>query len=280
MSSERDLGETTWDFISDRLAIRQRVCGYRFGLDALLLATDLPEIDASRPLSGLVDLGAGQGAVGLSVASRRVTKRVLLVERNRTMLELLAGNVERNAELFDAVKVSVAPCDLRQVREEFKPHQVQLALCNPPYFPRGHRRQSEDEERADAHHERHGDLLDFMRAAAYLLDHRGWLKMIAPPWRLGEIGAERVSDLKCLSLRFVHDSAAAPAYLVEVVMRRGGGPDLIVRAPLIVRDEQGYYTPEVARRVAGAALPEAPTAAQIERTRAASRARRRSKEAR
>lgn len=66
MNSSRP--QHTIDVISDRLKIRQSRKGYRFGLDALLLSTDLPELGEDAPV--VYELGAGQGAVSLSIASR------------------------------------------------------------------------------------------------------------------------------------------------------------------------------------------------------------------
>lgn len=265
--------ERTTDIISDVLSITQHKKGYRFGLDALLLATDLP-VDLTSDAT-VMELGSGQGAVGLSVAARGAAQRVILVERNPSMLELLRLNVEQNQELIGSVGVVVEAVDLRDHREQLTSHCANLVLCNPPYFPLGQRRVSQNEERADAHHERHGTLMDFFRAATYCLTHRGWLKMILPPWRLGDVtGGALPGDLKLCSLRFIHAEPGAPAYLMEVVCRRGSAPDLEVRAPLLVRGEDGFYSPEVARRVASAARAVACSEAQIEAVRLASDKRR------
>ncbi len=259
----------TQDVVSGRLALWQRERGYRFGLDALLLATDLPRL--KRPEEAMVlELGAGQGAVALSIAARQTFAEVHLVERNLSMLHNLERNVEENAALFGDTRVTVHPHDVRHAREHLRSHMADLVVCNPPYFPQGHRRESEDEERADAHHERHGGLADFVSAAAYLLKHRGWLKLIVPPWRLVALCEAITSDLKLYSIRFFHAEPGAPAYLMEVVLRRGGGPDLVVRDPLLIRGADGLYTQEVARRVVDAARCSPAADADVEAARAAS----------
>ncbi len=67
----------------------------------------------------------------------------------------------------------------------------------------------------------------------------------------------RAGGLHLHSLRFVHAAPGARAYLFEAVAVRGaaapGGPAVL--PPLHVRGADGRYTPEAARRVAGAALP-------------------------
>lgn len=259
----------TQDMISGRLSLWQHPRGYRFGLDALLLATDLPELKQPHR-AHVLELGAGQGAVALSIAARQAFASVRAVERNPSMLALLGDNIAHNQACFGETIVTLIACDLREHRAHLQPHSADLIVCNPPYFPLGHRRESDDEERADAHHERHGDLEDFIRAATYLLTHRGWFKLILPPWRLPALCATLMSDLKLLSLRFVHAEPHQPAYLMEAVMRRGGGPDLVIREPLYVRGDDGLYTEEVARRVAAAALATLPHNETIAQVRAAS----------
>ena len=262
--------EVTQDCISGRLMISQRRKGYRYGLDALLLATDLPEIKALAQKGCVLELGAGQGAVGLSIASRKAASRVILVERNDVMRALLLANVEHNKSLWGDVDVQVKEVDLREYRAHLDAHSADLVLCNPPYFPLGYRRESEQADRADAHHERHGGLGDFLKAATYCMKHRGWLKMIIPPWRLSDVMTDLPHDLKVLSLRFIHAEPGEVAYLVEIIARRGGGPELTIRPPLFVRDADGMYSMEVARRVAGAALEGSPAEDVVEKVQRAS----------
>lgn len=262
MEAER---EHTLDAISGCLVLEQSRRGYRFGLDALLLATDLP-VTSERAV--VWELGAGHGAVCLSVSARRPAWSVTALERQPSLLERLERNIARNAEVLGEVELVRA--DLREHRKVLTPHQADLVLCNPPYFPEGTRRVSDDAERADAHHERHGGLADFVAASCYVLKHRGWLKLILPPWRLVSLmAAIAPRDLRLVSTRFVHAEPGRDAYLMEVVMRRGRAPDARVRPPLFVRGEDGFYTEEVARRVAGAACAD-PEEGFIESVRAAS----------
>jgi tRNA1Val (adenine37-N6)-methyltransferase len=253
-----------WDeaVISDHLTLRQRARGYRFGLDALLLATDLPELPEG---ARVWELGAGQGAVALSVAAREPGWEVVALERHEGLLGLLRHNVEANAS-----GVEVREGDVRE--RGVLPHATaQLVLCNPPYYKPDSRRVAEDGERAAARHELHGGLGDFARAAAKLLAPRGVFRLVLPPDRLADVMREAAgAGLGVERLRFVHDREGEPAYLCEVGCRKEGRAALEVRAPLVVRGADGRYTEEVARRVAGAAVRE-PSAELVRRVRAARR---------
>lgn len=250
----------TCDMISDHIALRQSRKGYRFGLDALLLATDLPDL---KPSSVVYDFGAAQGPVALSIAARRQDLSVIAVERQDSLFAHLEHNIEHNRELLGSVEAR--QLDLRDYRTELHAHQADLVVTNPPYFPQNMRRPSQNQERAGARHELHGTLSDFIAAGCYVLKPQAWFKMILPPWRLPDLfAALHERDLNVASLRPVHTSADEDAYLLEILMRRSRAPTLDLRAPLVIRGPRGRYTPEVARRLAEAATQN-PSEALLER---------------
>ena len=242
--SESKANELTRDLLFDgELAIWQRRQGYRFGLDALLLATDLPELDEDATV---VELGAGQGAVALTIAHKFPDMQVIAVERQESLLELLRRNVEEN----ELDNVEIIAGDIREHREFLTPHIADLVLCNPPFYPTDQRRPSPNQEKAAARHELHGDLGDFATAAAYVLDQRGWLQMLTPPIRLMDaLEGAQTSDLSPVCLRFYHTRADSDAYLVEYRWRRGGAPDFAIRPPLYIYREDRIYSAEVAQRI-------------------------------
>lgn len=243
MAESQD-SELTRDLLFDgELAIWQRQEGYRFGLDALLLATDLPELPDGATV---VDLGAGQGVVGLTVAHHYPGLKVVAVERQESLLELLQRNVEEN----ELTNVEIVAGDLRDHRELLTPHSADLVLANPPYYPTGRRRPSPVRERAEARHELHGDLGDFVEASAYVLDQRGTLQMFTPPIRMMDaMGAAESTDLSPVEMRFYHAHRSDDAYLIQYRWRRGGAPDFRIRPPLYIYQSEGVYSPEVAGRI-------------------------------
>ena len=230
------------------LVIQQSETGYRFGLDAVLLATDLPEI----PQGGhIVDLGAGTGAVALMVAKRRPDVSVYAIEVQPSLCNLLVKNVRENTL---EGQVQAVKGDVRQHQLLLTPHTADLVLTNPPYYRTGQGRVSPNRERAAAHQELHGTLRDFIVAAQYVLKPRGYLKLVIPPLRLADLLFEvRKTDFSAESVRFVHAKAGRDAYLMEWVFRRGGAKQITVRPPLVLNHEDGF-TPEVRDRFAGAAL--------------------------
>ncbi len=236
--------QLTADALFDgELTIWQHADGYRFGLDALLLASDLVDLPDNATV---VELGAGQGAVALSVAHTHPDWHIVALERQTSLLKLLRRNVEVNQ--LDNVQVIAG--DLRDHRYLLEPHSADLVLCNPPYFRPGDRRPSPKKERAAGRHELHGTLADFIAASAYVLKQRGSMQMMTPPLRLPDVlDGLQPTDLRLQSLRFYHANATKDAYLIDYRCRRGGAPDMAVRPPLYIYQDQGIYTDEVARRI-------------------------------
>ncbi|MBA2662021.1 MAG: methyltransferase [Bradymonadaceae bacterium] len=242
--------QTTHDAIfgGEALIVQHRH-GYRFGMDALLLATDLPPFahDAT-----IVDLGSGHGPAAIAIAIRYPQARIVAVDRQSALLALLEQSIALNA----LTNIDVLQADIRDFRTGLAPHSASLVVCNPPYFRPGNQRTSESLERAEARHELHGGLADFIAAARYVLEPGGHLKMITPPTRLGEVyAAIDATDLRLKSLRFFHATAQREAYLVEYVLRRGAVADFVVLPPLVISDSEGVYTAEVAARLVKRVAP-------------------------
>lgn len=241
---QKEPQELTRDALFDgALMLWQRKKGYRFGIDSVLLATDLPELPETATV---LELGAGQGAVALTIAYKNPQMKVIALERQPGLASLLRQNVEENG----LANVEVIEGDLRQYRKILPARAADLVIFNPPFYRKGQRRPSQNKERAAARHELFGGLDDFMTAAFYALKPRGWVQMIAPPLRMPEaLPIARQKSLSLESLRFYHTSPKDAAYLTQFRWRQGGAPDFIVRPPLFIYQAEGIYAPEVASRL-------------------------------
>lgn len=242
--------DRTCDVIFNGAAqIYQLKRGFRFGTDALLLATDLPAVGANATI---VDLGSAHGPVTLAIASKNPQARVIAVERQPSLFELLVESIELNA--FSQVEGILV--DVREIRTRLKSHMADLVVCNPPYFREGEQRISSDVVRAGAHHELNGVLKDFIDAARYVLKPTGYLKLITPPLRIPDVfSAIEGTDLRMKCMRFVHSRPDRDAYLVEYVLRRGAAPDFLVRPPLFLHELDGTQGEEVSQRLQNGCVP-------------------------
>lgn len=258
---------------SGLLRVRQGAAkgsSYRFGLDSLLLASDPPEcVDLQSEGSLVVDLGAGCGVAGLCVALAWPSTTLLAVERQASLAALCRHNL---AQL--GARAVVKETDIRNAVTWLpSPGSAAYVLCNPPFFL-SNDALATTSERLAARHEMFGSLADFVRAtdAALANTSRAAGKFVFPPSRLPDLFAALAqckkggnAVLRCSSLRYVHASASEAAHLVEAVLKRNP-PELQVRPPLYVRGDDGRYTEEVARRIAGAAGG-VPSEEEVERVR-------------
>lgn len=242
----------TEDVLSDTLVIRQHTRGYRFGLDAVLLATDLPPAQLNK--GPIIELGAAHGPVALSVASRLEHAHVIAIELQASLFHLLQHNASQHD--FGTSHVECIHGDIRDVRALGVSTPASLVLFNPPYFPVHARRISPNPERASARSEVEGTFEEFLRAAQALLTPKGWCKCVLPPWRMASMWrAIHGTDFGCESLRMVHAKPQKDAYLMEVVLRRASAAETIVRAPLYIQQADGYDSEEVRARLHAVARP-------------------------
>jgi tRNA1Val (adenine37-N6)-methyltransferase len=210
-----------------------RGSGYRTNVDALLLARFAA---ATRTASVAFDLGAGSGAVGLSLLRMGAARHVVFVEIDELPSAMARRNLDANGWTASGEVVRGDVRDIARLRRG----EAQLVVCNPPYTAPGHGRIPIAEATA-----RCGDLGAFVRAARQVAGRRARVCFVYRAQEsaalLSTLAAEGLHGKR---MRFVHGTPHAPAriVLVEAQASRPGG--LFVLPPLIERDA-GEYTREM-----------------------------------
>ncbi len=231
------------EILRGQLSLWQPRQGYRFSVDALLLARFARDAAGDRAAE-IADLGAGCGVVGLALARALPAARVTLVELQPRLAALCRQNATEN-EL--APRVTVCEADLRALRGVLPGETFHHVVSNPPYRPAGQGRVSPDPERALANAEGAVTLEQVVAAAARLLRPRGTLSVVYPAERLPALlAACAPSDLRPVRLRLVHPRAGAPARRLLLTARKGAGAALVVEPPLVVHEGDDAYTAQVA----------------------------------
>ena len=199
--------------------------GYRVNVDAVLLAWFAGQARRSRHA---VDLGAGVGAVALSLLYRGRVDAVTLVERDRELSALATKNLAANGWQGRGACVCADVTDMNALEQGF----ADLAICNPPYVPPGRGRAPKVAAGA-----RVGELGSFTSAARRALGPRGRVAFVYPAHELTALFAElRNAGLEPKSLCFVHatrDDPARVALVLALPAKKGG---LVVAPPFIERD--------------------------------------------
>jgi len=259
--------ELTTDAMFDgALELAQRRRGYRFGIDAVLLGGGL----GSRPGRRVLDLGAGCGVVGLTVAHLSPATEVVAVEVQPALAALARRNASANrlegrvrvieADARDVARwrgtarsgaaVADVPEWLDLVAEGFE-----TVLINPPFFGATHGLRSPDGERAAARHQLFGELTELLRAGRLLANAAGTVRVIYPAERLVELlRCTAEAGLKPSRLRPIHSYADTPAELVVLDARAAGRQELQLAPPLVLYDAPNTYTEVVRTLLRGAPI--------------------------
>ncbi len=234
--------------LSGRLSLWQPRHGYRFSVDALLLASFAQGADPAWR-GAVVDLGAGCGVVGLALAARLPGARVILVELQPRLARICRVNVQENGM---ADRVEVVEGDLRSLKGHLEGDCADLVVSNPPFRPAGSGRHSPNRERAVANMELEVTLPVLMASAARLLRPRGYLAVIYPAERCVEVcDAMAHHGLRPVRLRPVHPLPDRTARRVLLLGRKGVSDPLVLEPPLVIHGSEGVYTAETARILEG-----------------------------
>jgi tRNA1Val (adenine37-N6)-methyltransferase len=232
-----DSGETLDTLFGGRLKILQKECGYRFSIDALLLA----RFAEPRPMDRIVDLGTGCGIIPLILIFRHHAEKVIGVEIQPSLAELARRNVALNRL---SARIKILEEDLRSLQGRNWRGSFDLVLSNPPYRKVGAGRVNPRLERALARHEIKVTLEDIIRSARDLLREKGRLALIYPASRAADlIDRMREFHLEPKRLQFVHSHLQDEARLLLVEGLKEGRPQVQVLPPLFLYDSKGKYTP-------------------------------------
>jgi tRNA1Val (adenine37-N6)-methyltransferase len=232
-------GDETVDAIfGGALRVTQPRLGYRFSLDAPLLAHFM-----SPGKGRAVDLGTGSGVVALALALRSPALRVDAVELQPELAALAHRNASDN-QLQERVQVHHA--DLRTLT--LASGAYDLVVSNPPYQPLEQGRVSPGSQKAIARHEIACTLDDVVSVAHRLLRPGGHLGVVYPAPRLQRLLAtlDRLG-FTARRLRCVHPRLGEDAQLVLVDAERGGRGLLEVMPHLVLHGTERAYLPEAAQ---------------------------------
>ncbi len=241
-ASPADVMHLTRDtFCNGRLVVYQHKAGYRFSIDAILLAGYIrPQKDCR-----LIDLGCGCGIISLMVAHRFPTLQLFGVEIQPALASLARRNVAEN-RLGD--RILILDRDMKSLSQEMTRGPVDVIFSNPPFGRASGGRINPNMERALARHEIMVSLKELTAITHRMLRTGGRFFTIFP--------AERITDLLChmradriepKRIRMVHSYETDPPKRILVEGVAGGQPGVSIGRPLVIYQADGEYTHETQR---------------------------------
>lgn len=222
------------------ITVRQDKVGYRFAVDAVLLAGHVKP----KPNDTIVDLGTGCGVIPLILSQRYSGIQIYGVELQRQLADLACQNVQDN-RLTDRIKI------INQDMTTLTRRQLGRSICqvisNPPYREVGASRLNPNRQRALARHELAVTLSGVIETAVRLLKPSGRFMCIYPAERLTDlISLMRTTGLEPGFCRAVYPRPGIDAKWVIVEGVKGGRQGVNIVPPLMIMDSEGNYTEEMA----------------------------------
>jgi len=223
----------TCDTLFDgKIRVVQEKDGYRFSLDAILLAGFVRLKSGER----IIDLGTGIGIIPLILGKREEgAGEIVGMEIQEKLSELAKTNVSNNN--LEGL-IHICHGDIRGVADVFPPSSFDVVVTNPPYYRVSSGRINPSAQKAIARHEVMCTIDDVLQAATYLLKEGGRIFIIFPAYRSVTLfDSLRNAMLEPKTLRWVHSRANEDAKFI-----------------LFIYADDGKYTPEMERLYSEAIL--------------------------
>ncbi|NLB07619.1 MAG: methyltransferase, partial [Desulfobulbaceae bacterium] len=135
-----------------------------------------------------------------------------------------------------ADRVRVVCGDLRGMGALLAAESFALVVATPPYRSLGSGRLSDHDQAARARHELHGDLVDFVRAAAFAVRTRGRAVFVYPALRAAALLAvlpnHRLTPRRLQPVVAWPGATSARLALVEAVKNGGEGFEILAPLPI------------------------------------------------
>lgn len=227
-------------FYNGRLHIAQDPRGYRFSIDAFLLAHLVKPRQGDRRV---IDFGTGCGVVPLLLAYRHADLKLYGVELQPALVHLARENVIANG--FED-RIRIIENDLQAVTPQNLGFSADLIVSNPPYRQAGAGRINPNQQRALARHEIAVTLAGLLRAVRRVLRTGGYFWTIYPTRRLPElISRMQAFNIEPKFMRMIYSRQTSEAKLALVAGVKAARAGLGVGPPLVVYRDTRRYSAEV-----------------------------------
>lgn len=227
------------DDLQNGLFIIQKQNGFKFGIDAVLLA----DFAKNARSSATLDLCTGTGIVPILLSEKTDTQQIYGLEIQEDIAEMAQRSVQYN-NLNE--RVYITDGDLNNASCIYGRGKFDKITCNPPYMKCGAGLQNDTDTKSVSRHEIMCTLDDVLRVSRELLISKGRFFMVHRASRLADILCTmRKYRIEPKQLRLVHPSPEKAPNLVLVEGMKDGGEELKILPPLYVYDSDGNYSEEI-----------------------------------
>lgn len=212
--------------LDDGKTMYQKKDGFRFGIDAVVLAGFFE----GKIKGKVLEVGTGTGIIPILLCQRGYMD-IKALEIQKDMAELARRNISLNG-LED--RVEIINTDVKALKEG---NTYDYVISNPPYMKIDGKKLNDRDEKTIARHEINLSLEELIVNAKRLLKPRGSITVVHRAYRLGEILIElEKNGFSTKRIQSVYPTREVDARLVLVEASKGRKESL--------RIEDGLYIDE------------------------------------
>ena len=229
-------------FYKKKVIVLQRKKGYRFSVDAPILADFLP----FRPGETALEIGTGCGIISMLALYKKKFAKIQGIEIQDSLLRLARINAEKNgfSLFFQGIHG-----DFNELYKHFS--GMKHIFSNPPFFETHRGRLSPNREIRDAKSETRLTLTHLLEKSYSILDKKGSLYLVLPYSRYSE------------AIETAKNTGYFISRLREVFSFKDGKPERFLvqltnydvspekQKPLIIFKEKSVYTDETDKILTG-----------------------------
>jgi tRNA1Val (adenine37-N6)-methyltransferase len=229
-------------FYKKKVIVFQNKNGYRFSVDAPILADFLPDL----PTEEALEIGTGCGIISMLALYKKKFSKIYGIEIQETLSQLARSNAEKNGfiENFQVIHE-----DFYDVYKDFK--GIETIFSNPPFFQLNHGRLSPNDEIRLAKTESRMSLPKLLKKAFHILSPKGSLYLILPYHRHDElihIAGETGFSIAKVREVFSFNDGKPERFLVQLTTYTVSTEKM---NPLVIFKDKGIYTDEMDRILTG-----------------------------
>ncbi|MEG1286799.1 MAG: tRNA1(Val) (adenine(37)-N6)-methyltransferase [Clostridium sp.] len=233
------VNESIDDLQLNGLKLIQKKTGFRFGVDAVLLA-DFTNVKRKHKV---IDICTGTGIVPFLLWGKYEPQSIVGLEIQDDMVEMAKRSVELN-NLEERVKFINGDLKDKILLNDLG--RFDVLTVNPPYKLNNAGIVNPDDKLAIARHEVLCNLEDVISAAKKLLKDNGRMYMVHRPERLIDIfELMRKYNIEPKRVKLIHPNSKKAPNIVLVEGQRDGGSYLKWEPSLYVYNEDGTYSDEI-----------------------------------
>ena len=200
---------------------------FRINTDTMVLGEflDIKKTDT------VLDMGTNNGAL-LLYASLHKPKKLIGLEINDLAIDLAKKNLDsNNIENYEIIHGDIVT---------YKAEEVDVIICNPPYFKTKDEMLCDNEFKRLAKHEGSLTLDNLIESIRRNLKNYGTLYFLFLSSRLQEVmNAFKKNKLRIKKMKFVYDSNKEYSNVVLIKAVKGGNYGMVVEKPIIIDRNSG-----------------------------------------